>query len=165
MDTEGEISFDETPAEKVTAFFEKPIAEAVAPALPGPESVDDLAETPMAWKELCEPMLKELHGVVEKRKHFTDYEKELKEEVRKFVGKDRGMVQRGAYGVKVDEVAGRTVTEWERAIIMIRYYVRDQIGEAAMKEVEKIVASCRTQGAPTVKLSPYRVGAEPKEDD
>jgi hypothetical protein len=163
---EEEISFDETPAEKVTTFFGTPIKDAVKEtALPGPETVDDLAETPLAYKELCEPLLRELHGCTEKRKHFEKYEKELKAETRKLLGKDLGMIQRGEYGVNAAEVAGKTVTEWERAIIMIRFYVKDQIGDAAVKEIDRIVASCRTQGSPTVKLTPYRVGAEPKEDE
>src|SRR5690349_20391883 len=102
MGQEEEISFDEEPAKQVVTFFETPIKEAVKePApLPGPETVDDLAETPLAYSEICEPLLKELHGCVQKRKHFAEYETQLKDEIRKLLGKELGMIQRGAYGVE-----------------------------------------------------------------
>jgi hypothetical protein len=160
------FTFEQAPAEKVTAFFGTPIKEALEAPLPGPEDIDDLAETPLAYEQICEPLLKELYGVVQKRAHFEKYEKQLKEETRKLLGKDLGMIQRGAYGVDAKEVAGRTVTEWERAIIMIKFWAKDQFGdpkagESAAKEIDRIVASCKTPGSPTVKLTPYRVGAEP----
>jgi hypothetical protein len=159
-----DFTFEQAPAEKVVTFFEKPIAEAVQAPLPGPESVDDLAETPLAYKELCEAVLKELHGVTEKRKHFEKYEKELKEEVRRLIGKETGMIQRGAYGVQATEVNAPAKTDYVGALVMIKAWATNLIGDSAKAEIEKMVANNKTPGAKVIKITPYRVGSEPKDE-
>jgi hypothetical protein len=161
--SDDEIDFSEakpTTAQKTVEFFKEPIK----PPLPGPESVDDLAETPLAYTEICEPLLKELHGCVEKRKHFAEYETQLKDEVRKLLGKDLGMIQRGAYGVDAKETSTPSRTDWVGALVMIKAFVEDQIGKEGRAQIEKIIAQNTTPGGKTVKLVPYRVGSEPRDE-
>ena len=161
-----DFSFEQSPAEKVTTFFGTPIKDAVVeqPALPGPEAVDELAETPMAWKELCEGMLRELHTCVEKRKFFQDREAELKAELKKFVGLDRGMIQRGEFGVEVKEVNAAKKTDYTGFLVMLKAWAEEHMGKEGRADVEKMLANNTTEGGKTLKVTPYRVGSEPSSE-
>jgi hypothetical protein len=165
--SDDEIDFTEakpTTAQKTVEFFEKPIKEAVKEPLPGPESVDELAETPMAWNELCEGMLRELHICVEKRKFYKDREDELRADTKKFVGLDRGMIQRGAYGVEVKETSTPDRTDWVGFTVVLKAWAEEHMGKEGRAEVEKMLANNTTKGGKTLKLSPYKIGSEPKDD-
>ncbi len=159
-----DFTFEQAPAEKVVTFFGVPIKDAVKETLPGPEAVDALAESPMAWAELCEGMLRELHKCTEKRKFFKDREDELKAEAKKFLGKERGMVQRGQYGVSVSDVQNKGAINYAAVLTAIKFYVQDAIGDEAAKEIDEIVERNRAPSFTTVKLVPYRVGSEPVDD-
>lgn len=159
-----DFTFEKSPADKVTGFFGTPIKEALEAPLLGPEAVDELAETPLAWDSLCEGMLRELHKCVEKRKFFKDREDELKAEAKKFLGKDRGMVQRGEYGVSVSDVQNKGAINYAAVLTAIKFYIQDQIGEEAAKEIDAIVERNRAPSFTSVKLVPYRVGSEPSDE-
>jgi len=161
---EEDIVFeDPTPAQKVVDFFEKPIAEAVKAH--GPEDVDNLAESPLAYTEVCEAMLKELYTVTQKRKACEEAEKGLKAELKKLLGLERGMIQRGQFGVKVADKKGRETTNWAGALTMIKCWAEEQLGKEGKAEVQKFVKQNTHEGSPTVSVTPYMVGSEPQDDD
>jgi hypothetical protein len=167
--SDDEIDFSQaapaTDAQRVVEFFKSEEMPTF-----GPEDVDALAETPLAYKEICEPLLKELHTVTERRKRIIDYEKELKEEFTRLVGAERGMVQRGAYGAKVLDTKGRKSTNWARVIISIKLWVCEQIAkdpkeaEAVKAEIDRIVmANEDPTSGPGIAITPYRVGSGDQE--
>lgn len=165
--SQEDISFDETPAEKAVTFFGMPIKDAVKePApLPGPEQVDELAETPMAWDSLCEGMLRELHICAQKRKFYAKREKELKATAKKFIGKERGMIQRGEFGLKAEEVNKADKTDWTGFLVMLKNWAEEEMGKEGRAEVEKMLANNTTTGGKTMKMTPYSVSAGPADED
>lgn len=172
---EEEISLDPpTPTQELQQFFQKPIAEAVdlnkttmfkPGEFPGPESIEALSETPLAYKEICEPMLRELYLTVEKRKAIDTSEAQLKTEFRNLLGLDRGMIQRGAFGAKATDTKGKTTTDWKKAISDIKEYVKEQIGKESVKEITAIVAKHTKTGEPGMTITPYMVGTGLPPDD
>jgi len=131
----------------------------------GPEDVEALAETPLAYKEVCEALLKELFTVTETRKKAEKYEKELKEEFKRLVGKDRGMIQRGAFGAKVLDTKGRETTDWERFVACVKEWAHHHQGDAGKKDVEKMLMDNKWPAVPGIAVTPYRVGAGDPEVD
>jgi hypothetical protein len=155
-----DLSLDDAPktdAQQVIEHFSKD--------LPGPESAEALAETPLAYSELCEPLLKELYVVVKKRKLFEKYEKELKVEVKTLSGKDRGMLQRGAFGVKLADTKGRETTDWKRFLAMVKEWAHHEMSDEGKKDVERMLANCTTTGEPGLTITPYAVGQPPEDDE
>jgi hypothetical protein len=168
MSSEDIVFEDEKPAlapeaKKITQFFETPIAEAVKAH--GPEDVDDLAETPLAYTAICEPMLKELYMISRKMKELAKADKRLKAELKKLLGLERGMIQRGQFGVKVTEKKGSTKTDYVGALVMIKAYVDAQIGAVGKAEVSKLVQQNTSTGDPTTSIQAYVVGQEPEDDN
>ena len=155
------LSLDEAPpktdAEKAIEFFSK--------SLPGPESVDALAETPLAYTEICEPLLKELYVHTEARKEAEKNEKETKSEVRALLKLDRGMIQHGSYGVKVTDTKGRETVDWKRFVTMVKEWAHNEMGNEGKKEIDRILAQNTTTGAAGLTLTPYVVGKPPKDTE
>jgi hypothetical protein len=162
--SEQEFSFEPSDAEKVVTFFKDSVKPEPAPTF-GPQDVDNLAESPLAYTEVCEAMLKELYTVTQKRKACEEAEKGLKAELKKLLGLERGMIQRGQFGVKVADKKGRETTNWAGALTMIKCWAEEQLGKEGKAEVQKFVKQNTHEGSPTVAIQPYMVGSEPQDDD
>lgn len=147
-------------AREVVGYFSKELPK----EFPGPEDVEKLSETPLAWTEICEPMLKELFLITSKRKEIIKDEKNLKDELKGFLKEERGMIQRGAFGAKVSAVNGKKKTNWKDAVAAIKAWAKEQIGKDAPKEIEALVKSHTTEGEEGLTITPYMVGSEPDED-
>lgn len=172
--SDEDIVFEDTPAlapeaKAIVEHFEKPIAEAVKPQedMPtfGPADVDALEETPLAYKEVCEPLMREMYTVVEKRKRLEKYEGELKSEFERLVGKDRGMIQRGEYGAKVLDRKGADKTDWERFVACVKEWAHHHMGDAGKADIEKMLKDNRWPGTPSIAITPYKVGKDDPPSD
>lgn len=161
---EEEISFDEpalqAEAKAIVDHFKKEIEPTY-----GPEDVDNLAETPLAHKELNEQVLEELYRATERRKANEKSEKFLKDEVKKLCGLERGMIQRGQYGVKLVDRKDRETVEWPRFLAMVRLWAKDQLKEEGVKEINRILGACTMTLPQAPAITPYVVGGQVSEDD
>lgn len=170
-----EIEFDDDAPQKVA----EPKPAAVTPGakavleyfgngvegpFPGPEDVEKLSESPLAYTSICEPMLKELFLLTSKRKEIIKGEKDLKEELEGFLGLERGMIQRGAFGAKVSDVKGKSKTNWKDAVAAIKAWAKEQIGKEAPGEIQRIIKEHTLTGEDGISITPYMVGSTPEED-
>lgn len=106
--------------------------------VPGPESMGGLE-----FKELCEEMLAEYHGIAEKLAALTALKEDRRDAILRFMGKSENAIK-GAYLAEVQAKKGRLTTDWEGL-------VRDMIGKVDAETMKKYQKQGEESRALTVK--------------
>ena len=113
---------------------------------------------PLAYTELCEGILREGFLLTEKRKELVDAEKDLKDEVKVFLGKERGLIARGMYAVEAKESKGRETVKWEDLFGAIESWAVGEIGPEAKALLAKLRAQFTKVGDPILSVEFKKIG-------
>ena len=129
----------------------------------GPEDVDrELAledHGGLEWKELCEAQLKEFYEADIQEKRYKTIKEELREKLLKDIGKERGHILRGQYGVEANERKQGGGLDYKEAYAELLRFIEGQLNETTRKEIEvQVVKKHSKPEGTSIALKPYKIG-------